>query len=247
MLRRSIKYMMMCILVCPLIIWAADRAESRLITVTGDADVKVVPDEVILTLGVETWNEDLDVAKKDNDERIKKTLSMTKKFDILPKHVQTDYISIEPTYKSNVDERIIIGYFVRKTIVITLRDIFKFEDVLSSALKSGVNKVQGIQFRTTELRKHRDRARALAIKAAKEKAVALATELGQKVGRPRSINEQSAGWWDSYGYGWGSRWQYGMAQNVVQNVGEGAGSEEGTIAPGQIRVNARVSVSFELE
>ena len=175
MLNKTKKHLMVCMLMCPLVMWAADRSESRLITVTGDADVKVVPDEVILTLGVETWNEDLDVAKKDNDQRIKNTLSMTKKFDILPKHVQTDYISIDPTYKSHVDERIIIGYSVRKTIVITLRDIAKFEDVLSSALKSGVNRVQGIQFRTTELRRHRDRARALAIKAAREKAVALAT------------------------------------------------------------------------
>jgi len=43
--------------------WAANESEPRLITVTGDAEVRVVPDEVILTLGVETWNKDLAVAK----------------------------------------------------------------------------------------------------------------------------------------------------------------------------------------
>ena len=37
--------------------------EPRLITVTGDAEVRVVPDEVILTLGVETLDKDLGVAK----------------------------------------------------------------------------------------------------------------------------------------------------------------------------------------
>ncbi|MGD9147624.1 MAG: hypothetical protein PVI80_18800, partial [Anaerolineae bacterium] len=38
--------------------WAQEPAasgEPGLITVTGDAEVRVVPDEVILTLGIETW------------------------------------------------------------------------------------------------------------------------------------------------------------------------------------------------
>jgi uncharacterized protein YggE len=39
-----------------------------------------------------------------------------------------------------------------------------------------------------------------------------------------------------------------MTQNVVQNVsGGGQSSEDATIAPGQITVNARVAVTFELE
>ena len=45
---------------------AASRAtaqEPRLITVSGNAEVRVVPDEVILTLGVETWDRDLEAAK----------------------------------------------------------------------------------------------------------------------------------------------------------------------------------------
>jgi hypothetical protein len=39
-----------------------------------------------------------------------------------------------------------------------------------------------------------------------------------------------------------------MTQNVVQNVGGGnAFSEEGTFAPGQISISARVTVTFDLE
>ncbi|MEJ2211004.1 MAG: SIMPL domain-containing protein [Anaerolineae bacterium] len=37
---------------------AASQA-PRTVTVTGEAEVRVVPDEVILTLGVETWDKDL--------------------------------------------------------------------------------------------------------------------------------------------------------------------------------------------
>jgi hypothetical protein len=215
--------------------------------VTGDAEVRVVPDEVILTLGIETWDKDLQVAKGQNDEIVTRVLALAEEYGIEPQHVQTDFVSIEPRYRSGYyEESDFIGYFVRKSVVITLRDLGKFEDLLTEALEAGVNYVQGIQFRTTELRKHRDEARALAIQAAREKAEAMAGELGQAVGEPRQITEVHSGWWSGYNAWWGSRWGGGMAQNVIQEAGTGGITAEGSLAPGQINVNARVSVTFEI-
>jgi uncharacterized protein YggE len=229
-------------------LYAGDGAQ-RLITVNGDADVKVAPDEVVITLGVQVWNEKLSAAKSEHDMKIKKSLAVIKGFGIEDRHIQTEYVNIQPTYKSYPDDKIVDGYTVSKTIVVTLKDIAKFEDLLTAVLESGVNYVHGIQFRTTELRKHRDKARSLAIKAAKEKAVALAAELDQKVGEPQTINEDYSGWWSWYGGWWGSYYGGGMAQNVVQNVGGGSSSlsDESTVAPGQITVNAKVTVSFILK
>ena len=58
-------------------------------------------------------------------------------------------------------------------MVITLGDVSRFEDLLSDTLLAGANHVHNVEFRTTELRQHRDAARALAIQAAREKAEAL--------------------------------------------------------------------------
>jgi len=231
--------------------WADEPAvskEPRLITVTGDAEVRVVPDEVILTLGIETWNKDLRVAKGQNDEIVGKVLALAEEYGIEPQHIQTDFVSIEPRYRNGYfEESDFIGYFVRKSVVITLRDLTKFEDLLTGALEAGANYVQGIQFRTTELREHRDDARALAIQAAQEKAIALAGELGQQIGEPVTIQEVQSGWWSGYNAWWGSRWDSGMSQNVIQESGGGALEDVGSLAPGQINVNARVSVAFELK
>lgn len=224
-----------------------DQQEPRLITVTGDADVQVIPDEVILTVGVETWDRSLGAAKSRNDERVKKLLALARDFKIKPQHVQTDQISIEPRYKDGYEKSDFIGYFVRKSVEFTLKDISRFEDLLTGVLQSGANYVHGIQFRTTSLRKYRDQARALAIKAAREKASDLAKDLGQKVGKPHSIREENSGWWSWYNSWWGSRWGGGMSQNVSQGASGASSSGEGSFAPGQITVNARVSVSFELE
>jgi hypothetical protein len=227
-------------------VFAADCVETRLITVTGDAEVKVVPDEVILTLGVETWDKDLNTAKNTNDQRVQNIIRTIEKFNIERKYVQTDYISIEPRYEDQWAHSNFIGYFVRKTIVITLKDISKFESLLSGALAADANYVLGIEFRTTELRTYRDQARKLAIKAARDKALSLAKELGQSVGRPHAITEDQSWWWSSYNNSWGARWGGAMTQNVMQNAGGPSGTET-AIAPGQISVSARVTASFELE
>lgn len=225
--------------------WAEE--DKRIITVTGDAEVRVMPDEVIITLGIETSDNDIEQAKQKNDERVQKVLALTQEYGIESKHVQTEYINIEPRYEYEYEQRNFLGYFVQKTVVITLRDLAQFESFLTDVLKAGVNYVHGIEFRTTELRKYRDQARSLAIQAAKEKAEALAKELDQAVGLPQTISENQSWWWSSYSSWWGSRWGGSMAQNVVQNAGEPSASSEGAFAPGQIVVKANISVSFAME
>ena len=232
----------------PLTVTVQEQAQQRTITVTGEAEVRVIPDEVILTLGVETWSSSLENAKAQNDVVVRRLLALMNEAGIEPRYLQTDYIGIEPRYRDSYERSDFLGYFVRKNAVITLKDIAKFETVLSRSLELGANYVHSVEFRTTELRKHRDEARALAIKAAQEKATALAKELGQSIGKPITITENQSGWWSWYGSWWGYRWGGAATQNVVQNAsGSGVMLADSTLAPGQIAVNASVTVEFELK
>ena len=219
-------------------------AEAGTITVYGEAEVRTMPDEVILRLGIETSDKALATAKQQNDRIVAKVLALTEQYGIPPEHVQTDYIHIEPRY-DNYTQREFVGYFVHKTVVITLRDLTRFEDLLSSLLESGVNYVHSIEFRTTDLRKYRDEARELALQAAREKATAMAATLGQKLGEPRTIQEEANNWWSGYGSGWWGQWG-GMTQNVIQEVGGDYASFDSSLAPGQISVKAQVAVSFAM-
>ncbi|MBN1483352.1 MAG: SIMPL domain-containing protein [Chloroflexia bacterium] len=218
---------------------------NRFITVTGDAEVRVVPDEVLLSLGVETWDTDLQLALWDNDQRVTEILALLQSYGVESRHIQTEHISIDPRYDDYARKEF-IGYFVRKTIVVTLKDVSIFEELFSALMEAGVSNVHGIQFRTTELRKYRDQARALAVNAAREKAEAMAGELGQQVGEPYDIYEEYNGWWSWYGSWWAS-WGNSMAQNVIVNAGNAPADMEGTMAPGQITVSARVRIRFGLQ
>jgi hypothetical protein len=148
---------------------------SAQITVSGSAEVKVVPDVVYLRLGVETRDVALEPAKKQNDKRIEDVLKYLHKKGVPDKNVQTDFMSVEPEFDYNVSHVKPVNYVARKSIEVKLTDLRKFEEIMSGVLENGVNYVHGIDFRTSELRKHRDEARAMAIRAAREKADALAT------------------------------------------------------------------------
>ena len=220
----------------------AGEAEPRTITTTGNADVRVAPDEIEINLGVETKDKNLAQAKRMNDERVQKVLAVLRNLKIDAKHIQTDYVNIDPDYGS---DRNLVAYWVRKSIAVILKDPSKFDALMAQTLEAGANHVHSVQLRTTELRKHRDRARVMAVHAAQEKAAALAKELGAKVGKPRSIQEGGGGW-SSPGGWWGGRW--GMqAQNVVQNEAGGGSQESNGLALGQITVSASVTVSFDLD
>ena len=227
------------------------RAQSTppSIDVTAAAEVKVVPDEVVILFGVETTDVKLAAAKTDNDNRVKRLLAITQQLKIDPKFVQTDFITIEPWEHEVIvnNERINrLEYRVRKKVAVTLREVPKFEDLLSRALEAGVNYVHGVEFRTTELRKHRDRARELAIQAAKEKAELLAGQLGRHVGEAQRISEYGGGWYSPYNWWGGGYSNYSNVQAQVSTQSGGSDYNEGTIALGQITVTASVSVSFAL-
>lgn len=225
----------------------APAQEDRRITVAGEADVRVVPDEVVLNLGVETDDLDLTVAKAQNDERMSRVIDAARVAGLPDNLIRTDYLGIEPRYDYDGRQRIFLGYWVQKSVSLTLRDIDAFEDLLSAVLEAGANYVHGIQFRTTELRLHRDRARALALEAARDKAEMMAGELGHTVAGTVLIREDRSGWWSSYGGWWGGGCGGYMSQNVVQNAPGGGASADGVTVPGQISVTAHVSVTFELE
>lgn len=228
-----------------------DQTEVPLITVSGQAEVKVAPDEVIFTLSVVKLDKDLLAAKEQNDRSVRSIMELARRYQIPTQEVQTDYISVEPKYREErrqtvmtepvESRRIFEGYQVSKTVVIRLKDISRFESLLSDILKAGIDRIGGVEFRTSDMRRYRDQARALAMRAAREKAVAMTKEIGQTIGRAYSIREEG------FSYG-GSRANFSINSNAVSTEGGGGATDEdsNTIAPGMITVSARVTVNFRL-
>jgi uncharacterized protein YggE len=218
---------------------ADDKPEPRLVTVAGEAEVNVAPDEVVFDLTVSTFNRELRVAKSQTDERLKNIIAVAKRYGVADADTQTDYINLTPRYRGDNEARTLLGYSVRKDLVLTLRDVTRAEGLLSELLDSGVTRINTVSFRSSQMRKYRDQARDMAMRAAREKAAALAGAVGQKIGKAYSIEEDVP----SRSY---------ASQNVMSNnystvESESSSASEGTLAIGLIKISARVTVKFELE
>jgi uncharacterized protein YggE len=218
-------------------------APSPNISVSGTAEIRVAPDEVNLRLGVESRDLKLDEARQQNERAMTTILAFLKDSAIEPSDVQTDYVEIQPVYDPEAKAKQVVPNFflVRRNLGVRLRNVAQFDAVLAGVLNSGATHIMGIEFRTTELRKHRDAARQQAIRAAKEKAVALAEELDAKIGKPQSIQEQTAGGW----------WSWSCANANISNAmfqeSRPGDTPDGTLAVGLISISATVTVTFSLE
>ena len=132
------------------------------IQVSGTAEVSVAPDEVQIQLGVETRDEKLEVAKKQNDERVAAVLQFLKASGIEASDVQTNYVSFQQQYDPR-NMFLTNGYVARRSIGVRLRKIADFERIYSGVVQAGANQSYGVELRSTESRKHREKARQMAL------------------------------------------------------------------------------------
>ena len=157
------------------------------------------------------------------------------------KDVRTDFISVTEKYdrrrvagSDDEFENVFAGYIVSRTLVIKLRDLSKFEEFLSEVVKVGVTELGRVVFQSSQLRKHKDQARAMAIRAAKEKAEGIVKEIGQTIGRAVSIEEEEDD---------GDRSASNTSSNSISFY---ASSDSETFSAGTISVKAQVEVRFLL-
>ena len=212
--------------------FAEDKAPSKYVRVAGTAEVKVVPDRAVIELGVERQNASASVAKQSADAVARRILESLHANGVDEKDIQTTYLSLRP--QSSYHKKVRTSYFVaQQTMSVTVRDLAKLDTLLQGLITAGGNRIDSVEYETSDLRKYRDQARELAVKAAREKAQAMAHALGQEIGKAQSIEEAT----ESRGYG--------LANNYVEEGGYARKSA--ATSAGQSRISASVTVSFELD
>lgn len=213
-----------------------ERAIAKTVKVTGVSEVKVVPDRALIEVGVEKQSPGASEAKRSEDAAARRILASLSANGIDEKDVQTTWLSLEP--RSYYQKQVRVSYFVAtQTLVVTVHDLTKLDRILESLVRAGGNRIDGIVYETSDLRKYRDQARDLAVKAAREKALALAHALGQDIGKAQSIEEVP----ETASYG-------GLLSNVAGYGETRLAKPLGpSMAPGQTTISASVVVSFDLQ
>ncbi len=204
------------------------------VSVAGEGIVKVVPDQVIINVRVENDGNNAASVKSANDNTINSVLKFCKQMKINNKDVQTAYIRLNKNYDYN---RKVYKYTANQSLSIKLRKLSDYEALMQGLLESGINRIDGVNFKSSNMDSYLSEARKKAVANAKKKAMEYAGVLDQKIGKAISISEHAINIGNPVDF-----------KNRVELRSMGASdSNSESISIGEMLVTSKVNVTFILE
>ncbi len=205
----------------------------RVITVSGEGEVRATPDEAMLSAGVVSNARTAAAALSDNAKAMNAVFATLRNAGVPEKSMQTSGFNVSPQYATDKDGAQIpriTGYQVSNTVNVTVDDLAKVGPTLDALVASGANSIGDISFGIKNPRAAMAQARALAVADAIDQAQTLAKAAGVTLGPITSIGE-------SGGY---------EAPRPMYRVMAMAAPAPTPIAAGEQSVTANVSITWEI-
>lgn len=235
----------------------SDGAAAPTITVNANSEVKVVPDKAQIGVAVTTQAATAAETQTQNAEDINAVTEALKALGIDEKSIQTTYTYLNPrydysnsyTYGPATDTEIaddaldteetesftnIIGYEMTTNLSVKDLDIDQVGEVLQTCVAAGANNTDGIQYYSSEYDAKYAEALAAAVEAARAKAEVLASASGTKLGAVYSVTE---------GY---QNTAYRYDTGMMMEAAAASADEALQVSPGEINVEASVTVAYEI-
>lgn len=177
---------------------ADDSSPPPRILVTGQGSADIAPDMAVLTLAVTRQAETARAALDANSAAMKEVHEAMRNAGIENRDMQTSGFSIQPNYvypapqgSGEREPPRIVGYTVRNSLTVRIRDIDLVGAILDQSVSLGVNEGGNITFTNADPTAAITQARTRAVQDAIARADTLAEAAGVKRGRLLEISEQS--------------------------------------------------------
>lgn len=206
-----------------------EKDAPRQLNVSGEGKISVTPDEAVITIGVSNIGADAAEVKRENDNTVDKIIKYLKKIKLPEKDYQTQRVYLNRNYDYDKKK---YSFAASQTIVITLRDLSKYDDMIIGLTDAGTNKIEGIQFKTSKQAQYESEARLKAVADAQKKAAEYAKATDLYLGYPLVITDNT-------------QTNYPRPMYATMRVESMSDSRE-TLAIGEIEVTANVNIIFEL-
>jgi uncharacterized protein YggE len=171
-----------------------DETTQRTIRVNGHGRASAPPDVATIRAGVVTQGKSASEATRSNSEMVARLFAVLRELGIADKDIQTAEFSIMPEYRHDPKGQTpptITGYRVSNQVVVRIRNLPKFGEVLDAVVQAGSNEISGITFGIDNRAGVLNEARAAAIADAKGRAELYAHAASVRVGQVLSITEQA--------------------------------------------------------
>lgn len=177
---------------------AADAPLQREVTVTGQGQMEIAPDQAVISLGVTHHAEEASLAMRQVSSDMVDVISALRDLGIEGGDLQTSQVSLNPiwsksgSYDSGGDRRI-TGFSASNTLMLRVRDLDRLGEVLDHVLQAGANRFQGLRFSISDQSALDEQLRNRAMEDAFKKAGDLAAAAGLELGPVRVITDHGSG------------------------------------------------------
>ncbi len=125
--------------------------EKHTISVVGEAERKISPDETKVSLAVENTEANANLARKNNAEKIDKITTVLKNNGLTNENISTSNFEIRPNYDTaNNNFEKIVSYTALNKIILTTSSNANISSFIDFAVNSGANRVDSIEFTSSK-------------------------------------------------------------------------------------------------
>lgn len=155
------------------------------VTVVGESQTDVPPDNAIVSFSVITKNAQAVAAQQENARKIEAVMkALQETANGAKQEVKTSNYSLSPEEDYSLKGLSkIVGYEAQNTVTVTTDNLNQVGALIDAATKAGANSVEGISFVLRDDSNKRGDALGTATKQAMAKAEAIAQSLGGKIVR----------------------------------------------------------------
>lgn len=216
------------------------KPETPTLTVSETGTMTHVPDTAFVTFGLDSPGKVLAEAQKRNSAVMSNVMDRLRDLQIDKDRIQTSSFTVSPHYRPQPKRSPdalpappeIVGYVVSNMVTVEIRALDKVGMVIEEVLKAGANSFHGLHWGLRDEQLVRLSALKQAAAKAREKAAVLSEALQVKLGRVLSVSE---------GGGHVIRPAAPMARMAMD-----AGAGEVPISPGEMKVEATVTLIYEI-
>lgn len=221
----------------------SSSASKATFTVSGEGKEIGVPNiaKFSLTIITENNSTNLPQQQKENSEKVNKVVEFVKSLGIEDKDIKTDNYYVTPRYTyyncppagGECPPPAIAGYTISNTLSVKARNFDNIGKLLSGAVESGVNTVNGPEFAIDDPTELQNSARDKAISQARAKAEATAQAGGFRLGKLLGLSEGASG--------------PPSPQFAKESLGYGGGDLSPSLEPGSDEVIINVLLTYEIK
>lgn len=218
------------------------KIAENTITFSATGEVYAKPDLALTTFSVVTEAETAVEAMSKNTEKMNAIINSVENQGVEDKDLKTTSFNIYPRYEWHEKgtcilpcpsgERVLVGYEVRQSLQVKIREMEKVGTIIQGATDVGANQVGDLRFTIDNKDELKNQARVMAIGEAKAKAKTLASQLGINLIRISNFSETSGA----------VPYYYGL--EMVESDGKGGGDLQ--IETGENKIEVTVHITYEI-